>query len=56
MQDNPAKQFKGLEEFIREIIQEVSPQDEDCFVLKVIQPKPESAKKINGEKTKSNII
>jgi hypothetical protein len=52
MQDNPKEQLKSLEEFIREIIHEVSPADEDCFVLQVIPPKPESAKKKNGGKNK----
>ena len=49
MQDNPAEQFKRLEVFIREIIHEVSPADEECFVLKVIPPKPESARKKSGK-------
>jgi hypothetical protein len=52
MQDNPAKQLQSLEEFLREIIIEVSPADKDCFVLKVIPPKPASAKKKNGGKNK----
>ena len=56
MQDNPAKQFQSLEEFLREIIHEVSPADKDCFVLKVIPPKPASAKKKMVVKTKSNMI